>query len=215
MSRVERALFLAAFLVSCGSPTPDDVRFQELADRAATRTGRHVVGWGTAPLADDTRPRRFAVLEPDDLTHGRGAYLIEDTRTALWLVTFAIDGRTRLWAVDRADDSWQPRLDAAVDHGQTHPHGSEEITFALRGGDLVVLTHDYLGEGETEVIERQRFATDGVCTEPCPTLRSLSTEDFDFEVVGPVRTLGALIKAERGRERSGASPARPRPHTAP
>jgi hypothetical protein len=195
--RPARSLMFLVLLAACGSPTPDDARFQDLADRIATRSQQHVVGWGTAPLAEDLRPRRFAVLEPDDLTHGRGAYLIEDTRTALWLVTFAIDGRTRPWAVDLADDAWQLRTDGAIAHAQAHPHGSEEMTFALRGHELVVLTHDYLGEGETEVVERQRFATDGVCTEPCPALRGFATEDFDLEVVGPSRTANALVKATR------------------
>jgi hypothetical protein len=199
--RFSRWLVLAGLVAGCGAATPADTHFQDLADRVAARTGRHVIGWGTAPLADDARPRRFAVLEPDDLTHGRGAYLIEDTPHALWLVSFAVDGRTRPWAVDRADDAWQLRSDGAIDHAQAHPHGSEDLTFALRGHELVVLTHDYLGEEESEVVERQRFATDGVCTEPCPPLRGFATEDFDLEVVGPARTLKELTPPSRAPAR--------------
>src|SRR5690349_19306818 len=57
---------------------PDTERgFRQLADAIAARTGCHVIAWGTAPIADDDAPRRFAVLDPDE--GGRGAYLIEDS----------------------------------------------------------------------------------------------------------------------------------------
>jgi hypothetical protein len=175
--------------------------FRSLTDTIASRTGSRVIAWGTALLADDGSPRAFAVLEPEDGGPGRGAYLIEDTEAARWLVSFAADGRTLPWALEPgtsrdSDPAWQVRSDGAVEHAQSHPHGGEELAFALRGGDLVVLEHDYTGDADTEVTERQRFATDGVCDRPCPLLREFTTEDLDLVVTGPSAALSSLI-AER------------------
>lgn len=180
-----------------GSGDPDPAAdFRDTADRLAARTDRRVIAWGEAPIAEDRRPRRFAVLEPDDLLHDQGAYLVQD-RTRYWLIEFSVDGRTSVWGLEPGepvdgDARWQRRTDRAIEHAQTHPRGGERLEIALRRGALVVLTHDFLGEEATEVVERQRFADRGVCVDPCPPLAGFSTEDIVFEVTGPVRSPDAL-----------------------
>ncbi len=176
-------LFLA--LAACDM----SAAFRDDAERLAARTDRHVIAWGDAPLAEDDLPRRFAVLEPDDLRYGRGAYLIEEAPGQHWIVSFAMDGRTDLWGLGAThdDDTWQHRDDRAIEHAQTHRHGGEELAFALRDDELVVLRHEYVGDADTEVVERQRFAPHDVCLEPCPPLRTFETFDFDLEVEGPMR----------------------------
>ena len=163
--------------------------FRDEAEHLAARTDRHVIAWGDAPLGEDDLPRRFAVLEPDDRRYGRGAYLIEDAPGQRGLVSFAMDGRTELWGLGAThdDDTWQHRDERAIEHGQSHRHGGEEIAFALRDDELVVLRHQYVDDAETEVIERQRFAPEDVCLEPCPPLRTFETFDFDLQVDGPMR----------------------------
>lgn len=198
-----RLLLIAAIARACPATpaaTADDA-FRTLVEKIGARTERRVIAWGTAQLADDGVARRFAVLEPEDLRHGRGAYVIEDKSDALWLVSFYADGRTVPWALETgatsdADAPWRTLDDRAIEHAQGHPGGGEQVTFALRDGELVVLEHDHIDDVEREVVERQRFAQRGVCREPCPALRGFATEDLDLRVVGPARTVDALLGAE-------------------
>jgi hypothetical protein len=200
-------------LVGCMTPPGGDppgaddasvdasAEFRTFAERLGARTERHVIAWGEAPLADDGQRHRFAVLEPDRLGRGRGAYLIEAGPGLHWLISFNVDGRTMMWGGGGTgtladDEAWRRLDDRAIEHGQSHPHGGEEITIALRGRKPVVLAHDYLGEVDTEVVERQRFAVDGRCATPCPPLRGFRTEDFALRVVGPARTVKALLAAD-------------------
>lgn len=140
-----------------------------------------MIAWGEASLSDDRVARRFAVLEPEDFFDGRGAYLVEDSPEAHWLVTFYVDGRTLPWGLEPStsldgDPTWQRRTDAAIEHAQSHPRGGEETHFAIRDGKLVVLEYVYTGDADTEVPERQRFAREGVCIRPCPALRGFATK---------------------------------------
>lgn len=158
---------------------PDTERgFRELADAVATRTGCHVIAWGTAPIADDDQPRRFAVLDPDHPGLGRGAYLIEDAATSRWLVSYAVDGRTLPWALQpgasRDDPHWQIRHDRAVEHAQASAAGGETVWFALHDGALVVT------------------GKDGACARPCRPLRDLVTLDADLQVTGPAASVSQL-----------------------
>jgi hypothetical protein len=164
-----------------------DQAFRALADRVAARTESHVVAWGEAPLAADARPRRFAVLEPDEPMHGRGAYLVEDRPGRVWRISFRVDGRTLIWGLEPgapidADPSWRQIDDRAVEHEQGHHRGGERIELALRKGRPVVLVYEYTGDADTEVTERSRFARDGVCVEPCPPVDGFTTEDADLRV---------------------------------
>jgi len=178
---------------------PDTERgFRALAEAVAVRSNCRILAWGTAPIADDDEPRRFAVLDPEEPGKGRGAYLVEDHASARWIVSFSVDGQTSPWAYEPtatrgSDPAWQERGDRAITHAQSHRHGGEELTFALRAGALVVLQHDYTGDAETEVTERRRFADEGVCARPCPALRDFATDDMDVQVIGPAASLDALI----------------------
>jgi hypothetical protein len=213
-----RRLILPVLVAACAPAASDPVAtegdaghgaelaFRAGAERVGARTDRRVIAWGTARLGDDGRPRRFAVLEPDDLRRGRGAYLIEDTPRALWLVSYHADGRTVPWGLRPGDPldgdpTWQVLDEVAIEHAQGHPQGGEEIVFALRRGQLVVLAHDHLGEVGIEVVERRRFARDGVCTEPCPPLRGHATDDLALRVAGPSPTIDALLAADHDRPR--------------
>ncbi len=177
--------------------TGADGRFQALASAVAARTDGRVVAWGTAPLTEDARPRRFAVIDADGERDARGAYLIEDRPGRVFRVSFQVDGRTLPWAmlegVSRdAAPLWQIRTDRAVAHAQGHHRGGETVEFALRKGAPVVLVHELTGDAEHEVTERARYAIDGVCQGACPPLASFATEDARLTVDGPAATAGAL-----------------------
>lgn len=194
-----RMLLIAAVARACPSPpaAADDDAFRTAVESLAARTDSHVIAWGTAPLADDAR-LRFAVLEPEDLRRGRGGYVLEDERGALWLVSFRADGRTVFWGVEPgaatgADVPWRTLDDRAIEHAQGHPGGGEQLTFAFRDRAPVVLEHDHIDDVEREVVERQRFARRGVCREPCPPLRGFRTEDLELRVDGPARDVEGLL----------------------
>jgi hypothetical protein len=191
--RRRHLLVIAVALAGCPMPPSGgaeaDADFRDLADREAARSGSRVVAWGTAPLGDDRISRRFAVLDPDpdELEDARGAYLIEDRPGHVWRVTFHVDGRTILWGVAPgdsrdADPAWRALGYRSIEHAQGHHHGGEVIEVALRGAELVVLRYEYTGDAETEVTERQLFAKDGVCVDPCPALRGFVTEDLALAV---------------------------------
>ena len=87
----------------------------------------------------------------------------------------------------------------AIDHEQGHHHGAERLAFALRGRRLVVLEHDYLDDVDRDVVERQRFAIDGVCEQPCPPLDGFEAEDLRLEVEG-VTAVGKELAAKKRLE---------------
>jgi hypothetical protein len=177
-----------------------DEDFRDLAEALARRTARRVAAWGTAPLADDDTPRRFAVLDADEPLGGRGAYLVEAAPGALWLVAFSVDGRTMAWAVPAGgagdgEAPWTARADLGIEHGQGHRRGGETLTFAVRGGQLVVLEHEYVEDAAEDEPVTRRFAEFGVCATPCPPLAGYPTTDLDLAVRGPAAALDALLPA--------------------
>jgi hypothetical protein len=210
MTWLLRALLAPVFLTTCPDlevtdppaseqAVAEDEAFRSVAERLAARTERHVAAWGTAPIADDDLAHRFAVLAPDQAGAGRGAYLIEASAGTFWLISFHVDGRTILWGLPRrraSDDTWRTIDDGAIEHAQGHARGGEELVFALRGGAPVVLRHAYKDD-DADVVERKRFAVDGVCVETCPPLVGFDTEDLDLRVIGPKRTVKALVAADR------------------
>lgn len=162
----------------------DDASFQALADGVAKMSERKVTAAASAKLAEDDRAVRYAILEPDDINNGRGAYLLEESPGKLWLVSYYYDGRT-MAGIDEAD--------RAVDHAQGHHHGGETVRFAFRGGAPVVLYHEYVDDAEEGEPEVKEYAKDGVCAQPCPALRGYATNDIDFQVVGPAATAAELV----------------------
>lgn len=166
-------------------PPADDAAFSAIAESVAKKTARHLAGQGGAQLVDDERSVRYAILEPDDMNDGRGAYVIEESAGKLWLVSYYYDGRTMPGLAEGG---------RAIDHAQGHHHGGETVRFAFRGGVPVVLYHEYVDDAsEEEKPEIKEYAKDGVCATPCPPLRGFAANDADFQVVGPVATADQLI----------------------
>ena len=166
------------------APVSDDETFVAVAEGVADKTARRLDARGAARLAEDERPVRYAVLEPEETVDGRGAYVIEESPGKLWLVSYYADGRTMPGLVDDG---------RAIEHAQGHHRGGETIRFAFRGGAPVVLYHEYVedaSEGEPRITE---YAKDGVCATPCPPLRGFAAEDADLQVIGPAATVDALV----------------------
>jgi len=161
--------------------------FEGLADAVARRSARKVVASGEAKLAEDGQPRKWATLEAEDLNAGRGAYVIEAAPGRWWLVSFASDGRTIVWRGSPGD--------TAIEHAQGHHHGGETVTFALRGGEPVVLSYEYVEDAADEDSRpvHQEFAKNGSCAAGCPPLRSFPHQDSDLQVVGPAASLDELL----------------------
>lgn len=157
--------------------------FDAIVDRVGRRTDRIVGASGEAMLGDDGVPHRWARLDPEEPVRVRGAYVIEDA-TQVWVVTYETDGRTEPWTGTTTD--------RAIEHGQGHHHGAETITFALRGGDLVVLSYELVDDDETGESIRKRFARHGECAKPCPRLRGFETVDARLEVRGPAISISEL-----------------------
>jgi hypothetical protein len=172
------------------TPTPDaavpldEAAFTALAERVATRTARHLEGQGAAQVAEEERGVRYAILAPDEMIDGRGAYLIEESAGKLWLVSYYFDGRTTPGLAEGG---------RAVEHSQGHHHGGEIVRFAFRGGEPVVLYHEYVEDVEVGKPEIHEYAKDGVCATPCPPLRGFAAKDAELEVVGPAASIDALL----------------------
>jgi hypothetical protein len=162
----------------------DDAAFTALVEAVARKTARRVEGQGAAQLSEEERGLRYAILEPDDMNDGRGAYVVEESAGKLWLVSYYYDGRSMPGLAEGG---------RAIDHAQGHHHGGETVRFAFRAGAPVVLYHEYVDDVEEGEPEIKEYAKDGVCTSPCPPLRGYPTNDIDFQVIGPAATAEALI----------------------
>jgi hypothetical protein len=174
----------AATASADAAPAPDEKAFTDTAEGVAKKSERHLGGQGVAQLGEDERAMRYAILEPDDLDGGRGAYLIEEAAGKLWLVSHYADGRTMAGLAEGG---------RALDHAQGHHHGGETVRFAFRDGVPVVLYHEYVDDAEEGEPEIKEYAKDGVCAPPCPPLRGYQTHDADFQVVGPAATADELL----------------------
>ncbi len=208
--------FLAIAIAACGSATPsstgaggsgtvtnaipdgahaaDDETFRGLAQDVAAQTGRQVSGWGTARLADDGDPRRWAVLGLVDGSGAeRGAYLVEIAPGRTLLATFELDGRTTPWGLsDATPPTWVASDAVAIEHQQTHRGGYESLRVALHGDALVVLHRESLEDGrDGDQPTIQDYAPGGVCAPACPALAGFAS-DAGFEVVGPGATAAEL-----------------------
>ena len=162
----------------------DDAAFTALVERVATRTSRHLDGQGAAQVAEEERGVRYAILAPDELIDGRGAYVIEESAGKLWLVSYYFDGRTTPGLAEGG---------RAIEHAQGHHHGGETVRFGFRAGEPVVLYHEYVEDVEVGKPEIHEYAKDGVCATPCPPLRGYAAKDAELEVVGPAASIEALI----------------------
>ena len=162
----------------------DDAAFTALVERVANQTARHLEGQGAAQLAEDERGLRYAILAPDEMIDGRGAYVFEESAGKLWLVSYYYDGRTTPGLAEGG---------RAIDHEQGHHHGGETVRFAFRDAVPVVLYHEYVDDVEEDKPAIKEYAKDGVCATPCPPLRGFAAQDAEFEVVGPVASVEALI----------------------
>ena len=103
------------------------------------------------------------------------------------LVSFYTDGRTMVW-------TGKPE-DTAIEHAQGHHHGGETITFALRGGEPVVLAYEYVEDASDQDAQptHKEFAKDGRCDDGCPSLATFVHEDSEMQVAGPAATAEALL----------------------
>lgn len=162
----------------------DEAAFTALAERVATKTARHLEGQGAAQLGEDERGVRYAILAPDEMMDGRGAYVFEESAGKLWLVSYYYDGRTMPGLAEGG---------RAIEHAQGHHHGGETVRFAFRAGEPVVLYHEYVEDVEAGKPETTEYAKDGVCATPCPPLRGFAARDAELEVVGPAASIDGLV----------------------
>jgi hypothetical protein len=207
VTRLALAIVVAA---GCGSASPSppvtnhgvpvpsdaesaDLAFQKLARDVAEQTREEILGWGTAPLAEDGLPRRFAILQPsgDENREADGAaYLIEESPGNIFAVRWIYSDSGTIWGLvfsDKPRDMpWQTVDEHWVNHYTNTVEGHSELTrFALRNGDLVVLAHQIKGS------EPSRYAHDGICDTTCPPLRDFSPF---LTVIGPAANADALSR---------------------
>ncbi|HEY4242979.1 MAG TPA: hypothetical protein VGM88_24355 [Kofleriaceae bacterium] len=186
-------------LPGIATPTADDRVFQDHVRAFATKTTRHIDGWGTAPIAEPARPLRFATLSPiatDGTFTGAtsGAYVLEESPTRYWLVTYFHNAASFHGddAPETGEPPWVVTSDTAVLHSQMHNHGKTNIQFAFHRGALVLLGwDDYNTRLEPDSIDHQ-FAP---CRLRCPLLATYkSFRGATLHVSAPAASIDALVE---------------------
>lgn len=196
------SLASAAHVDAAPKNSAADAAFQDHVRDFAAHSHRKIDTWGTAHLASDKQPIRFAVLEEVPAAAGavscgdhdcRGAYVIEAAADAIWMITFgeqrlgpkAETMRVAAWK----DDWYADELDLAAGTSPKTGDPTWQIVDdpALRykamhnHGQLDVLFA--LRGGKPVVLElddsnredtRIKYATKGTCTRACPTVASFT-----------------------------------------
>jgi hypothetical protein len=185
--------------------TSDD-DFKDMVRAYAKRRKLLLASWGTLHLDGTKKPYRYAgmVVKIDNAKYEpicddpcAGGYIIEEAPGKLWYVAtwwtagafHEPEGR------DLPDEpSWDVLDDTWIQHDQMHNHGSEKVSFAIRGGKLVVLDDDDYNSRRDDEDIHHVYARRGVCKGKCPPMAGWSPEGIYMELLGPVAKLEDLPK---------------------
>jgi hypothetical protein len=200
-----RILLVAALIAvaapATAAPIDNDEQFRIDVRAFCTTTGRTLAAWGTLHLDGTVKTYRFATLDLGvDASGNRvpgshdAAYVIQQAPGKYWLITHWWNAAA-FHAGDGPPDgepAWLVLDDTWIQHDQMHNHGKAKVSFALRGGELVVLADDdYNSRLEPDSIEHVH-ATKGVCTKRCPRFATHELRGLELPVSGPAKTMAAL-----------------------
>ncbi|MFT3698787.1 MAG: hypothetical protein QM831_36915 [Kofleriaceae bacterium] len=178
--------------------TNTDTYFQTEVKAFAERTNRDLVGWGTLHFDGTDKKFRYAAIVVREIPEHQalnpfpyeGGYIIQTDEYEYWFV--ATWWTSPLWGMSDPL-AWEDHADNRITHKQLHNHGEEELEFAMRDHEIVVLKDfDYSSRDDTR--ENRQFATkSGTCpAKRCPPFASYSAQGIGIKLAGPTATIATL-----------------------